>query len=131
MNTATGWLSEGSHAGAFIVSEASSGATGVSRSREQCSYSGAEALQAGQVVVVDLAAKTVVAYLNGTSGDANGVLFDNTPAGDVDTRQCVVIVRDAEVNAAELIFDDAEVAGGIASATTELATVGIIARESV
>lgn len=125
---ASAWIVEGKYAGDFIVSEASGGSTGVSRSRDSVTYAGAANLSAGQVVVVS--AGTVVPYLNGTSGAANAILFDNTTAGDVTVQNCVVLSRDCEVNGAEIVFDDAETAGGIASAITELAAAGIIVREA-
>ena len=126
---ASPWILEGAHDGAFIVSEATSGATGVSRSRSVGTYAGATALKAGQVVCVS-ATNVITAFLNGTSDAANAVLFANTDAGDVTIQDAVVLVRDCEVNSAELFFDDAEVAGGIAQAYIDLETNGIIVRDS-
>lgn len=126
---ASNWLEEGNHAGAFIVSEATQGATGVSRSREAVTYSGATALVAGQVVV--LSAGAIVPYLNGTTSDANAILFDNVDAGNTTTQNCVVLARDCEVNGAEIVFNSAETALTIADAVAELAAVGIIVRETL
>lgn len=124
---ASQWLQEGDHAGGFIVSEASQGSTGVSRSREAVTYTGSTALVAGQVVVNT--AGVITPYINGTTADANAVLFDNVEAGDVTTQRCVVLARDCEVNGAELNFTAAETPTGIANAISELAAVGIIVRE--
>lgn len=126
---ASNWFEEGNHAGAFIVSEASQGSTGVSRSRESVTYSGATPLVAGQVVVLSNGA--IVPYLNGTTSDANAILFDNVDAGDTTEQRCVVLARDCEVNGAEIVFDSGETALTIADAVTELAAVGIIVRETV
>lgn len=130
MSTASDWVTEGVHDGAFLVSEAQSGATGVSRSREVASYVGAVALDAGTVVVVD-SAGAIVPYVNGTTAAANAVLFGNTAAGDVNEQTCVVLVRDCEVNADEIAFATGETAGGIIAGLAELKAAGIIARESV
>ena len=126
---ASEWLQEGKHAGAFIVSEASQGSTGVSRSRESVTYTGSTELVAGQVVVNT--AGVITAYVNGTTADANAILFDNVAAGDTTTQRCVVLARDCEVNGAEIVFTDAETTAGIAEAITELAAVGIIVREAL
>jgi hypothetical protein len=84
-------------------------------------------LVAGQVVVNT--AGVITPYINGTTADANAVLFDNVDAGDVTTQRCVVLARDCEVNGAELNFTAAETPIGIANAIIELAAVGIIVRE--
>lgn len=110
---ASPWLVEGKHAGDFIVSEASSGASGVSRSRSVKQYNVAEASEAGQVVAIvagkvvpfEVATHTTAGVLNADT--LIGVLFDNQPAGDGTTDvDVVVLMRDCEVNAAEIVIKD-------------------------
>lgn len=128
---ASSWHEEGNHAGHFIVGEATVGATGVSRSREVVSYAGANVLTAGTVVHYDPAAGTIVEYVNGTTGDANGLVFDNVDAGDTTAQTAVVLVRDCEVNAAEITFEASNTPTNIADALNELETAGIIARAAL
>lgn len=119
---ATDWLTEGNHAGHFIVSEANG-----NRSRIVGTYAGATALTAGQVVTFTVSSGAV--SLPSTPADANAILFDNTEAGDVTAVKVVVLSRDCEVNAAELDFGTMD-AGEQLTAMNALATAGIICREA-
>lgn len=75
--------------------------------------------------------KYVLIDPEGTDGreTAAGILWDNVDAtgGDV---EAVAIVRDAEVNADELGYSDAD-AGEITTINAQLATLGIIVREAI
>jgi len=112
---------EGSHAGGFIVSEANG-----MRSREQITVREGEVLEAGTVLAT-VAGKRV-GYDNDASGAAaSGILFDSVDATDGDV-EAVAIVRDAEVNAAELVWPDENDTTDINAGLVDLAALGIILR---
>jgi len=129
---ASNWLEEGNHAGAFIVSEATEGATGVSRSRDTMIATGPLSLSAGAVLDATTGGATgIVPFENGVSGPANAVLFDNLELEAGETTTVVIIRRDAEVNADELVFGATEDAADIAAGISGLKSAGIIVRETI
>ena len=128
---ASAWEVEGKHAGAFIVGEAAVGSTGVSRSRSTVNYVGAVAVGTSMVVRYDATSNTFVPYVNGTTAAANGVLFADVEAGDTTTQQAVLLLRDCEVNGAEIEFDPLNNAASILAGILELEAAGIIVRPVV
>lgn len=117
---------EGFHAGHFIISEANG-----HRSREVVTVKQGEVLNAGAVISLQTSTGKYIEYQNDeTSLGAKAILFDNVDATDGDV-QAVAIVRDAEVNGAELQWAATEDTGDRDAAVTDLATVGIIVRDSI
>lgn len=126
-------LTEGKHAGEFIVSEANN-----TRSRATGTVKSGENLVAGQVVELDGDGKLVaLAGDLDTAGDlvvaAAGIMFDNVDASatgaNADVAGAVYIARDAEVNGGELTYPTESTAGGEEAATnSSLADLGIIVR---
>lgn len=122
-------LTEGKHAGEFIVSEANG-----HRSRATATVLSGQNLVAGQVVEQDANGKLkALSDALDTGGDLVstpvGILYDNVDASDGDVAGAVYIARDAEVNGAELTYPDESSADGQESHTiVALATLGIIVR---
>ncbi len=124
-------FAEGEHALGFVVSEANG-----FRSRE------VGVMKLSQLVV--LPAGTVLCTISGEfsemlPGETDGqeiatavlaIEVDATAAAD---EPCVVIIRDAEINLAELIVEpsDTPTQGQIDIAVAELAALGIIARAAI
>ena len=120
-----GVLTEGQHAGEFISSEANK-----TRSRSTITLLSGEDLTAGAVLGLPTGTAKYVEYNPGNidgSEVAVGVLFDNTDASAADV-ECVAILRDAEVNSAELQWFTGATGGEITTGEGELAAVGIMAR---
>lgn len=123
-------ITEGRHAGEFIVSEPMAGSTGVSRSREAIVIASGENLSAGAVLGKVTATGFYVEY---DAGNADGsetavaVLYDNADAtsGDLDA---VALVRDCEVSKNSIQWLAGSLQGAIDVGTAELSLVGIIAR---
>ena len=127
-------LTEGTHAGEFLVSEANVGSTGVSRSRDVITVLSGQVLVAGAVIAKVTASGKYVERANAAdvavdgSETAVGILFEAVDATAGDTPG-VGILRDAEFNMAEVVYktgyvvdtDDTDSVG-------ELAAVGIIGR---
>lgn len=118
-------LTEGQHAGEFIVSEANK-----TRSRDPITVAAGQNLKAGAVLGKITASGEYAAYnpagVDGTE-TAAGVLYDAVDASAA-AAPGVAIVRDAEVNKGELVFADGTAQADIDAAIAELAAVGIIAR---
>jgi hypothetical protein len=116
---------EGKYAGNFIVSESTTGGTGVSRSREQFTVpANSPALKVGQVITVTAGVVTIYA-----DGDTPaGVVFDNVAVDTVNAQEQVMLVRDCEVNGAELEWDVSLTNAQLVIATTALTALGIIVR---
>lgn len=122
-------LTEGRHAGEFMVSEANN-----TRSRGTITVKTGENLVAGQLIQLDgtkaVAFTGAVDSLDELAIEAVGILWDNVDATDGDVTGCAYVARDAEVNTSELTFPDegspatGERERGIAS----LAKLGIICR---
>jgi hypothetical protein len=116
---------EGVHAGGFIVSEANK-----TRSRETIIVNVGEVLTAGQVLGKITASGHYKAFDNVASDGSQsvaGILFDSVDATTVETKG-VAVVRDAEVNKAELVWADGLDSGEQETALVALAALGIIAR---
>lgn len=116
---------EGYHAGHFMVSDANG-----RRSREEITIAEGQVLKAGAVLALNTDTGKYEAYSNdGTSvtAAAAAILWDNVDATDGDV-QATAIVRDAEVNLAELQFGDGEDTGDREAAIADLKALGIIAR---
>jgi hypothetical protein len=116
-------LTESSHAGEFLLSEANG-----NRSRENVTVVSGQVLDAGTVVGKVTATGKYAIYSNGASDGtevAAGVLLNAVDASGGDT-DGVIIARDAEVIADSLIFES----GGTATTAgiADLAAIGIIAR---
>ena len=116
---------EGVHAGGFLVSEANK-----TRSREMVYINAGQVLKAGQVLgklTVGGHYKAFDNALGDGSQTVAGILFDNvdTTAGE---KKATVIVRDAEVNKEELVWQDSIDSGEQETALVALAALGIIAR---
>lgn len=118
-------LEEGRHAGEFIVSEANG-----HRSRLQATVLADEVLEAGHVVG-RVTATNKLREWNPANNDGSeavfGVAFAKVDATGAD-KQGVVLVRDCEVNGAELVYFDGATEGNIETATLALEGLGIIAR---
>jgi hypothetical protein len=117
-------LTEGQHAGGFLVSEANG-----SRSREQITVLDGEDLPAGAVLGKITASGKYVAVdpeASDGSEEAAGILFAACHADGADA-QAVGILRDAEVNEDELDWSDLNTTE-IATATAELLAIGILMR---
>jgi len=118
-------LSEGRHAGEFVVSEANK-----TRSRATVTIVSGQTLKAGHVLGKVTASGKFAEY---DPGNADGtetavaVLFDAVDATGGDA-EGVAIVRDAEVNSGELEWFDSASAAQKTTGEGELAAVGIIAR---
>lgn len=116
---------EGYHAEHFLVSEANG-----HRSRESVPIAAGEVLQAGAVIAKHPVTGRYYGYDNdGTSvtNAAAGVLLDNVDAS-AGVVYAAAIVRDAEVNLDELIFETTEDTGDKSAAVTDLKALGIICR---
>jgi len=119
-------LTEGTHAGEFIVSEANG-----TRSREGVTVLSAQTLVAGELVGIETASGKYVAYdPTGTivgSDTVAGISFTAVDASAGDKTNQVVIVRDAEVRGSDLTYNEA-VAGVITAEVAGLKALGIIVR---
>lgn len=122
-------LTEGRHAGEFLVSEANG-----DRSRETGTLLSGQNLKAGTVL-----GRTAAGKLKALPGDldsnggleasAVGILWDNVDASAGDVAGVVYIARDAEVNGAELTYPPETTNGGEEALTNaSLALIGIIVR---
>lgn len=118
-------LTEGQHAGEFLVSEANG-----TRSRETVTILSGENLEASAVLGKVTASSKYKEYdpaaVDG-SETAVAVLFDAVDASAAD-KAGVAIVRDAEVNAGELVWFAGATANQKATGEADLAAVGIVAR---
>lgn len=118
-------LTEGMHAGGFIVSESNG-----TRSRVTATLESGQNLDAGTVLgVVTASGKYTQFDQDGADGSesAAGILVYPVDATGGDTA-CAAIVRDAEVNAAELVWPSDIEPGEKTTALAQLAALGIIAR---
>jgi hypothetical protein len=118
-------LTETTHDGEFIVSEASG-----TRSREVATLITGQDLAAGAVLGMITASSkyTVLAPAAGDGSEAAaGILFAATDATSAD-EECVLILRDAEVNGGEIGWPAGISAGEKTTAIAELAALGIIVR---
>ena len=118
-------LTEGQHAGEFVVSEANG-----SRSREPATVVTGQNLKAGHVVGTVTASGKLTewnpANLDG-SETVSGILFDNVDATAADASG-VVFARDAEVQASALQYFDGATQGDRDTAAAQLSALGIIVR---
>lgn len=123
-------FTEGNHAGAYIVSEATVGSTGVSRSRDTGTLIAGQNLSAGTVLGKITASgkyTQLAPAANDGSEVAVAILFDNVDATGADAT-AVIHTRDMEFNAIEVVMPTGASAGEISTAIGELANNGIIAR---
>ena len=127
-------LTEGMHAGEFLVSEANVGSTGVSRSRDVITVLSGQNLVAGAVIALVTASGKYVERANAAdvasdgSETAVGILFDAVDASAADA-EGVMIARDAEFNSAEVTYKTGYVVDTDDTASiVELSAVGVIAR---
>lgn len=121
-------LTEGTHAGEFIVSEANVGSTGVSRSRDAVIVTSGQVLVAGAVVAT--VAGKIVEYNNaGAAGAeiATGILFDAVDATGADA-DGVALVRDCEYNLAEIVWEAGQDQAAQDAGVVDLLALGVIAR---
>lgn len=119
-------LTEGNHRAEFLVSEANG-----TRSREIVTVLSATALEPGTVLALQDDSYYVPLDEDATSSDisvAVAVLYDAVDADSSDGLPAVAIVRDAEVNGAELIWPTGISAGDKTTAIAQLAAAGIIVR---
>jgi hypothetical protein len=119
---------EGKHPGEFIISEANG-----HRSREVVTIDNGADLVAGTVLgKITVGGKYIAADQDAGDGSdaAVAILYADAAAASAEV-QAVVIVRDAEVNRDELTFHANNDAGEITELIGDLATVGIIVRESL
>ncbi len=123
-------LTEGQYRGEFLVSEANG-----MRSRDVITLAsnGSTAItyKAGHVLALVTATSKYVEYDNvGSDGTetAKAILWDNVTVPATGDLKATAIVRDAEVNKAELSWFAAAVDADKTAAAVDLATVGIILR---
>jgi hypothetical protein len=115
-------LTEGRHAGEFILSEANG-----QRSRETITIASGQDLPAG--AILELSGGKGISYEGSSSSEAVGVLLDAVDASGGDVTGAVYIARDAEVNGAKLsIASDNTAQDGLAAGKTGLELIGIIVR---
>ena len=119
-------LTETRHAGGFMVSEAVR-----HRARETVTIlSGTGKLVPG-TVLGKITANGKYAYYNNNLATgvetAAAILWDDVDATSAD-RVAVVIVRDAEVNAGELVWEAAQITADKNAGIADLRLLGIIAR---
>lgn len=121
-------LTEGRHAGEFLVSEASG-----TRSRATGTVASGQNLVAGQVVM--LSGGNLVAMSGSLDSDGDlvnapeGVIWGNVDATDGAIAGVPYIARDAEVNGDELTYPDVTSDGDeVAKVNAGLAALGIIVR---
>lgn len=116
-------LTEGNHTAEFILSEANG-----DRSREVVTIASGNDLGAGHVLGKITASGKYADYdadaADGTE-TAAAVLYADCDASTADA-EAVVIMRDAEVSAAKLVWTDK--ANDETAGTADLAAVGIVAR---
>ena len=118
-------LTEGKYAADFVVSEASG-----TRSRDVVTFAQSAVLEPGAVLgKVTATAKFVALDPAADTGAeiAAGLLRSGVDATAADV-SAVAILRDAEVNGAELVWPDAITPEQKAAAITDLASLGIIVR---
>lgn len=118
-------LTEGKHAADFLVSEANG-----ARSRDAVTVAQGQNLKPGAVLGKLTATGKHMALApaaNDGSQTAAGILYAAADATGADVRQ-TAILRDAEVNGAELAWPDGITAGQKTAAVVELAGLGIIVR---
>lgn len=118
-------LSEGRHAGEFLVSEANG-----SRSRENVTVAAGQNLKAGAVLgKLTAGGEFRAVQPGGADGSeaAAGILWDSVDATAA-AKPGVAIVRDAEVNGAELEWPAGITDPQKTTAIGELAALGIIVR---
>ena len=123
-------LTEGTHSGEFIVSEANVGGTGVSRSRDGITILSGEVLVAGAVLGIVTASGKFAEYDNAAADGletAAGILLDAVDATAGDTA-AVALVRDFEFHAGEVTWKSGASQGDIDAGTADLKAVGAIAR---
>lgn len=110
-------LTEGKHAGEFLLSESNG-----KRSRDEITLTGGP-YEAGQVLGKITASGKYTVYNNGAADGtevAAGILYAGADGSAADVA-AVAIVRDAEVASADLTGSDA-------AAVTDLAAKGVIVR---
>lgn len=118
-------FTETPHAGAFIISEANG-----TRSRTTATLESGQDLLAGTVLgIVSGSGKYTQFDQDGADGSesAAGILVYPIDATSADTA-CAAIIRDAEVDAAQLTWPSDIEAGEKTTALAQLAALGIIAR---
>lgn len=120
-------------AGAFIVSESNVGGTGVSRSRDKIVIvAGAGIMPVGTILGRVTASGEFAAFdpaaADGTE-TAYAFLFDGCDA-TIDAQNAVAITRDAEVNAAEIVWPVGITAPEILVASEALDLRGLVIRET-
>lgn len=118
-------VTEGRHRGEFLVSTANK-----TRSFSKVTIASGQDLKAGHVLGVVTASGEYSEY---DPGNADGtetavaISYDNVDASD-GAVEATVVDKDAEVNAAELVWFEDATEGEKETGQSELADVGIIAR---
>lgn len=118
-------LAEQWHDGGFIVSQANG-----HRALDQAVLAAGAKVYAGTIVGKITASGKFVQCVSSASDGSQvpaGILFGTKDATTAD-KPCVVVRRDCEVNASELIWDASFNAGAITAGLATLAGLGIIAR---
>jgi hypothetical protein len=116
-------LTEGRHAGEFLVSEANG-----TLSRDTVTVASGQKLEAGTVVELNHANKAIV-FATDSDSVAAGVLFNAVDATDADVPGAVIIARLAEVKAEALVVDSGDSdTPGKEAAIASLRLLTIIAR---
>ena len=118
-------LTEGSHAGEFLVSEANG-----SRSRDAVVVVSGQNLVAGAIVGVVTASGKIAEYDNAAVDGtevAAGVLFEAVDASAADANG-VVVLRDAEINLSEVTWKSGASQGDIDAGVADMLALGIVTR---
>jgi len=117
-------LTEGTHAGEFIVSEATVGSTGVSRSREAIKVLSGQDLAAGAVLGATITGTaTAVA---GADNTGNGVMGAITVSGAAKPGKYTLIITAAATDAGEFAIENPDgVTGGYGDVAAAYATGGL------
>lgn len=121
-------LTETGHAAGFLLSEANG-----NRSRDIITVSAGQNLKAGAVlgkITSGSPTGEYKAYDNAASDGsqaAAGILLDDCDATDADVK-AVGILRDAEVNSNELVYDSGQNDAAKVAAVADLLAIGILVR---
>jgi len=124
-------LTEGQHAGEFIVSELAPGSTGVSPCRDAITVASGQTLEAGSVLGKVTASGKYAIYDNGAADGtevAVALLVEGVDASAADADGVAIVRGVAEYNLAEVKWDTGALQAEIDAGVADLLVANIIAR---
>lgn len=113
-------LSEGLHAGAFLVSEANG-----TLSRDEVTIGASQTLVAGQVIGVGGSGHYIAYDNDASAAAAKGILLAPVTTGVGETAKAVIINFNAEVRAADLTWGATNDTGDKTAGIADLLALGI------